>query len=84
MEARIPQVGDPSLPLRHQGNAQEPRRDAATSKDIDLVMTALRMAIWQRDHDGAPQLASPPWLVQPLPSHPSDPSRSPPKVVFRR
>ena len=27
---------------------------AATSKDVDLVMTPLRMAIWQRDHDGHP------------------------------
>jgi transposase InsO family protein len=25
---------------------------AATSKDVELVMTPLRMAIWQRDHDG--------------------------------
>jgi len=27
---------------------------AATSKDVDLVMTPLRMAVWQRDHDGRP------------------------------
>jgi putative transposase len=27
---------------------------AATSKEVDLVMTPLRMAIWQRDHDGHP------------------------------
>jgi transposase InsO family protein len=27
---------------------------AATSKDTDLVMTPLRMAIWQRDHEGHP------------------------------
>ncbi len=27
---------------------------AATTKDVDLVMTPLRMAIWQRDHDGRP------------------------------
>jgi transposase InsO family protein len=27
---------------------------AATSKDVDLVMTPLRMAIWQRDRDGHP------------------------------
>jgi putative transposase len=27
---------------------------AATSKDVELVMTPLRMAIWQRDHDGRP------------------------------
>lgn len=27
---------------------------AATCKDVDLVMTPLRMAIWQRDHDGRP------------------------------
>jgi transposase InsO family protein len=27
---------------------------AATSKEVDLVMTPLRMAIWQRDHDGRP------------------------------
>lgn len=26
----------------------------ATSKDTDLVMTPLRMAIWQRDHEGHP------------------------------
>jgi transposase InsO family protein len=29
---------------------------AATSKDVELVMTPLRMAIWQRDHDGRPIL----------------------------
>jgi putative transposase len=27
---------------------------ASTSKQVDLVMTPLRMAIWQRDHDGHP------------------------------
>ena len=27
---------------------------ATTSKDVELVMTPLRMAIWQRDHDGRP------------------------------
>jgi len=27
---------------------------AATCKDVDLVMTPLRMAVWQRDHDGRP------------------------------
>jgi len=27
---------------------------AATSKEVDLVMTPLRMAVWQRDHDGRP------------------------------
>ena len=27
---------------------------ASTSKHVDLVMTPLRMAIWQRDHDGHP------------------------------
>jgi transposase InsO family protein len=27
---------------------------AATCKDVDLVMTPLRMAIWQRDHEGRP------------------------------
>jgi putative transposase len=27
---------------------------AATTKTIDLVMTLLRMALWQRDHEGHP------------------------------
>ena len=30
---------------------------ASTSKATDLVMTPLRMAIWQRDHDGHPVVA---------------------------
>jgi transposase InsO family protein len=30
---------------------------AATSKDVALVMTPLRMAIWQRNHDGHPVTA---------------------------
>ncbi len=30
---------------------------ASTSKQTDLVMTPLRMAIWQRDHDGYPVVA---------------------------
>ena len=31
---------------------------ASTSKATDLVMTPLRMAIWQRDHEGHPVVAS--------------------------
>ncbi len=31
---------------------------ASTSKATDLVMTPLRMAIWQRDHDGHPIVAA--------------------------
>ncbi len=27
----------------------------ATSQETDLVMTPLRMAIWQRDHEGTPR-----------------------------
>jgi putative transposase len=31
--------------------------NAATSKDVDLVMTPLRMALWQRDREGHPVVA---------------------------
>jgi len=31
---------------------------ASPSKATDLVMTPLRMAIWQRDHDGHPIVAA--------------------------
>ena len=33
-------------------------RHASTSKATDLVLTPLRMAIWQRDHEGTPILAA--------------------------
>jgi len=31
---------------------------ASTSKATDLVLTPLRMALWQRDHEGTPVIAA--------------------------